>query len=101
VFYNEAQTAGRLLGLTSVETDQLPELAQGEGLWRVNEQDSVVRHILTPDELALLDTNARMFPVSMPNLAWRSQAERNRSRDRLLSFDGLLSATPSGAEAWS
>jgi hypothetical protein len=59
--FDEAQTAGILLGLTSVEIDQLPELAQGEGLWRVNERAFVVRHILTSDELALFDTNARMF----------------------------------------
>ncbi len=34
-------------GLTSVEVAQLPELAQGEGLWRVNERAFVVRHLLT------------------------------------------------------
>ena len=58
--FDEAQTAGKLLGLTSVEIDQLPELAQGEGLWRVNERAFVVRHLLTPGEIALFDTNARM-----------------------------------------
>ena len=40
---------------------QLPELAQDEGLWRVNERAFVVRHLLTPGELALFDTNARMI----------------------------------------
>ena len=40
--YDEAQTAGKLLGLSSVEIGQLPELAQGEGLWRVNERAFVV-----------------------------------------------------------
>jgi hypothetical protein len=58
--FDEAKAAGKLLGLTSVEIDQLPELAQGEGLWRVNERAFVVRHLLTPGELALFDTNARM-----------------------------------------
>lgn len=58
--FDEAKAAGKLLGLTSVESDQLPELAQGEGLWRVNERAFVVRHLLTPGELALFDTNARM-----------------------------------------
>ena len=43
--FDEAQAAGKLLGLTSVEIDQLPELAQGEGLWRVNERAFVVRHL--------------------------------------------------------
>jgi hypothetical protein len=59
--YDEAQAAGKLLGLTSVEIDQLPELAQGEGLWRVNERAFVVRHLLTRGELALFDTNAGML----------------------------------------
>jgi type IV secretory pathway VirB4 component len=58
--FDEAQAAGRLLGLTSVEVGQLPELAQGEGLWRVNERAFVVRHLLTDGELRLFDTNARM-----------------------------------------
>jgi hypothetical protein len=59
--FDETQTAGKLLGLTSVEIDQLPELAQGEGLWRVNQRAFVVRHLLTAGELGLFDTNARMF----------------------------------------
>ena len=58
--FDEAQAAGKLLGLTSVEVGQLPELAQGEGLWRVNERAFVVRHLLTDGELGLFDTNARM-----------------------------------------
>ncbi len=62
--FDEAQTAGKLLGLTSVEIDQLPALAQGEGLWRVNERAFVVRHVLTPDELALFETNARMLGIN-------------------------------------
>src|ERR1700722_15816339 len=57
--FDEAQTAGKLLGLTSVEVSHLPELAQGEGLWRVNDRAFVVRH-LPPGELGLFDTNARM-----------------------------------------
>jgi type IV secretory pathway VirB4 component len=59
--FEEAQAAGKVLGLTSVEIDQLPELARGEGLWRVNERAFVVRHICTPDELTLFDTDARML----------------------------------------
>jgi len=38
-------------------------LAQGEGLWRVNERAFVVRHICTPAELELFDTDARMLAV--------------------------------------
>ena len=59
--YDEAQAAGKLLGLTTVEIAQLPELAKGEGLWRVNERAFVVRHLCTPDELATFDTDARML----------------------------------------
>ena len=59
--YEEAEAAGRVLGLSSVEVAQLPGLAQGEGLWRVNERAFVVRHLLTPGELALFSTDARML----------------------------------------
>jgi hypothetical protein len=59
--FEEARAAGKVLGLTSVEVAQLPDLARGEGLWRVNERAFVVRHICTPDELALFDTDARML----------------------------------------
>ncbi len=61
--FDEAQACGKVLGLTSVEVAQLPELARGEGLWRVNERAFVVRHICTPDELTLFDTDARMLAV--------------------------------------
>jgi type IV secretory pathway VirB4 component len=59
--FEEAQAAGKVLGLTSVEIEQLPELGRGEGLWRVNERAFIVRHICTPDELTLFDTDARML----------------------------------------
>jgi len=59
--FEEAQAAGNVLGLTSVEVAQLPLLCRGEGLWRVNERAFVVRHICTPDELTLFDTDARML----------------------------------------
>ena len=58
--YDEAHAASTVLGLTSVETAQLPDLARGEGLWRVNERAFVVRHLSTPGELHLFDTDARM-----------------------------------------
>ncbi len=61
--FDEAQAAGKVLGLTSVEVAQLPELARGEGLWRVNERAFVVRHLCTPDELALFDTDSRMLTI--------------------------------------
>jgi hypothetical protein len=59
--YDEATAARRVLGLAAVEADQLPELAQGEGLWRIGQRAFVVRHVCTPGELQLFDTNARMI----------------------------------------
>ena len=62
--YDEAQAAGRVLGLSSVEVAQLPDLARGEGLWRVNERSFVVRHLVTPAELGLFSTDTRMLERS-------------------------------------
>ncbi|MHB1447481.1 MAG: ATP-binding protein, partial [Acidimicrobiales bacterium] len=59
--FEEAQAAGRVLGLSSVEVSQLPDLGRGEGLWRVNERAFVVRHVVTPGELELFSTDARML----------------------------------------
>jgi hypothetical protein len=57
----EAAKTGGVLGLSSTEIGQLPELDMGEGLWRIGERSFMVRHICTPGELALFDTNARMM----------------------------------------
>ena len=59
--YDEATAARKVLGLAAVEADQLPDLAQGEGLWRIGQRAFVVRHVCTPGELELFDTNARML----------------------------------------
>ena len=56
----EDAKTGAALGLSSTEVDQLSSLARGEGLWRVGERSFVVRHVCTPGELALFDTNQRM-----------------------------------------
>jgi hypothetical protein len=56
----EDAKTGAALGLSSTETLQLSSLARGEGLWRVGERSFVVRHVCTPDELTLFDTNQRM-----------------------------------------
>ena len=58
--FEEAQKAGDVLGLSSVEVAQLPDLPQGHGLWRVNDRAFVVHHLVTPEEAALFDTNQRM-----------------------------------------
>ena len=46
-----------------MEMDQLPELSRGEGLWRVNERSFIVRHLCTPSELEVFDTDARMLGI--------------------------------------
>ena len=56
----EDAKTGAALGLSSTEVDQLSSLARGEGLWRIGERSFVVRHVCTPGELALFDTNQRM-----------------------------------------
>ena len=56
----EDHKTGAALGLSSTEIDQLSGLTRGEGLWRIGERSFVVRHICTPGELALFDTNQRM-----------------------------------------
>jgi len=65
ILYNqppdEAHATGRILGLTATQTRQLPDLAQGEGLWRVNQRAFVIRHLCTPEELVTFGTDARML----------------------------------------
>jgi hypothetical protein len=56
----EDAKTGAALGLSSTEIDQLSSLARGEGLWRIGERSFVVRHVCTPGELALFDTNQKM-----------------------------------------
>lgn len=58
--HEEAEAAGRLLGLSSVEVRELGRLADGEGLWRVNDRAFVVRHVRTPAEVELYNTDTRM-----------------------------------------
>ncbi len=60
----EDQRTGAALGLSSTEVLQLSGLTRGEGLWRIGERSFVVRHVCTPGELALFDTNQRMDVVS-------------------------------------
>jgi hypothetical protein len=59
----EDQKTGAALGLSSTAVDQLSTLARGEGLWRIGERSFVVRHVCTPGELALFDTNQRMVTL--------------------------------------
>ncbi len=56
----EAEKTGAAIGLSETEIAQLPQLERGEGLWRVGERAFMVRHRLTPAELELFNTDARM-----------------------------------------
>jgi hypothetical protein len=58
---SEAPHTAEVLGLSVTERGQLPDLARGEGLWRVGQRAFVVRHLVTDGELQLFDTNSRMF----------------------------------------
>jgi hypothetical protein len=57
---SEAPKTAAVLGLSVTERHELPTLQRGEGLWRIGERAFVVRHLCTPNELQLFDTNARM-----------------------------------------
>jgi hypothetical protein len=57
---SEAQLTGRTLGLGITEQKELPGLARGEGLWKIGQRAFVVRHLCTPGELEVFDTNSRM-----------------------------------------
>jgi hypothetical protein len=57
----ESEKTAAALGLSSTEAKELPQLVQGEGLWRIKDRAFVVRHMCTPGELDLFDTNARMI----------------------------------------
>jgi hypothetical protein len=58
---SEAPITGRTLGLGVTEQNELPGLARGEGLWKIGQRAFVVRHLCTPGELELFDTNSRMI----------------------------------------
>jgi hypothetical protein len=57
----EALRTGDVLGLSSTEVAQLPELERGEGLWRVGQHSFMVRNTCTPSELEYFDTDSRML----------------------------------------
>lgn len=57
---SEASRTARDLGLSSAEQQQLPHLQCGEGLWRVGGHAFVARHVVTPNELELFETDGRM-----------------------------------------
>jgi hypothetical protein len=72
---SEAPKTAAVLGLSVTEQRELPTLQRGEGLWRIGGRAFVVRHLCTPGELTLFDTNHRMqinlpeFPIFQGNSA--------------------------------
>lgn len=58
----EAQKAAGLLGLNSTEQMVVGQLPRGCALWRVGQASYLVEHRLSPEELALADTDVAMRP---------------------------------------
>ena len=52
--------ATALLGLTSVEAQLLPRLAQGRALWRVGDNTAIVQHRIGSGEWDICDTDGRL-----------------------------------------
>jgi len=63
--HGEAAKTGAALGLSSTEIGHLAELERGEGLWRVGQRSTMVRHTCTDGELECFDTDSRMLGARM------------------------------------
>lgn len=57
---SEAQSTGRMLGLTATEVDVVGRLARGLALWRVGGRSFLVEHLLGEEERVLSDTDGAM-----------------------------------------
>ena len=57
---DQVDATAAALGLTDVEAEQLVHLPRGRGLWKIGRHSAIVDHILSPDEVAVVDTDARM-----------------------------------------
>lgn len=53
----EAKT---LLGLSDVAAGLLPQLPRGAALWKVGDLDALVRHVVSPAEAAICNTDAQL-----------------------------------------
>ena len=56
----ELAAASELLSLSATETELLPQLRRGVGLWKVGQRSFLVQHRLSPLEQAIVDTDAAM-----------------------------------------
>lgn len=61
---DQLKNSAELLGLTSTQRDMLPDLATGEGLWRIGDRAWIVEHHRSDIEAKLFDTDARMIENS-------------------------------------
>lgn len=57
---SEAPKTAAVLGLSSTEQAELPNLQRGEGLWRIEGRAFIVRHTCTLAEWQAFDTDAHM-----------------------------------------
>jgi hypothetical protein len=57
----EVERAGELLGLSTTETELVPQLQRGVALWKVGGRSFLVQHRLSAMECNLVDTDARMM----------------------------------------
>ena len=56
----EIEQAASLLGLSSTEAEIVPHLRRGVALWKVGARSFLVEHRLSPLEVPIIDTDARM-----------------------------------------
>jgi type IV secretory pathway VirB4 component len=58
---SELSALAELLGCTREELEVLPRLRRGVALWTVGRRRFLVEHLLGPDELTVVDTDARLL----------------------------------------
>jgi hypothetical protein len=63
----EAEKAGELLGLSRTEQVLVGQLPRGVALWHVGRSSYLVEHELSPEELALADTDGAMRAAQPPS----------------------------------
>jgi hypothetical protein len=64
----QCEAAASLLGLSDTELELVPRLGRGVALWKVGSRAFLVQHRLSPDEAALVDTDARMWTGVAPRV---------------------------------
>jgi hypothetical protein len=57
---DQIEEAKKLLGLSTVEAELVPRLAKGSALWKIGGHAALVDHVISTDDLAYCDTDARL-----------------------------------------